>query len=79
MKFRITGKGETVRSYVITLTGIPGEQRYTISDGFDVVVSKDGIFGESTAESASRDNKQWFERIQLGQVWELKPTNELYI
>lgn len=79
MRLRLVVKTERQKTYCLRFVVPESEQRYDIvTNGKDRSVElsfkKEGVFGNSTVESAVADNAAWFSELAIGDDWELKRT-----
>lgn len=77
MKLRLIAKTERQNTYALRFVVPETEPRYQVTPNgndrsIEFTFKKDGVFGESSAESATADNAQWFNGLNVGGDWELK-------
>ena len=79
MKLRLVAKTERSNTYCLRFIVPQDEQRYRLTPvsgsndhSIEFTFKKDGVFGESTPESARADNAAWFAALLIDDDWDLK-------
>jgi len=77
VKLVVLHKEESADDYRIFYGNSANEGRY-YADHVIIRVKKSAVFSSKLPdETAEESNRRWYEDIQLGEVWELKPAKKV--
>lgn len=78
MKFIVHHKADAEDHYQVWYGTPASDGRYCVENIVIVRVKKSAVFSSKLPdETAEESNRRWYEDIQLGEVWELKPAKKV--